>query len=194
MTRNTLLCRSLPCALAVLGFAALAQAHAATTTLTGTFTADNTVISDPLTLTSAQNYTFTTTSFASGGIVPVLTLFNSNTGAVVDFSGSNTGFSDVTLTDSLSAGSYVLDLTEFPNVANGNLAAGFLFASNPSITGSDCGVPGGMFYNDITCAKTTANYGVTVTNTAAAVTPEPSTLLLVLPPALALLGRRRRVA
>ncbi len=184
-------------ALAVLGVTTLTQAHASTTTLSGTFTADNTVISDPLTLTSAQNYTFTTTSFASGGIVPVLTLFNTVTGNVVDFSGSNTGFSDVALTDTLSAGNYVLDLTEFPNVAIGNLAAGFLFASNPSITGSDCGVPGGMFYNDITCAQTTANYSVTVTNAAtnaAAVTPEPSTLLLVLPPALALLGRRRRTA
>ena len=186
-------CSASRVALAVLGFTAYSQAHAATTTLSGTFTADNTVISDPLTLTSTQNYTFSTTSFASGGIVPALTLFNTVTGAVVDFSGSNTGFSDVSLTDTLSAGSYVLDLTEFPNVAIGNLAAGFLFASNPSITGSDCGVPGGMFYNDITCAKTTSNYGLTVTN-AAAVTPEPSTLLLVLPPALALLGRRRRTA
>lgn len=192
MTRNTLLCRSLPCALAVLGFATLAQAHAATTTLSGTFANDATIISNTFTVTSAQNYSFTTTSYASGGIVPDLTLFNSATAAVVDFSGANTGFSDVSLADTLTAGSYILDLTEFPNVAVGNLSQGFL-VSDPSQTGDTCGVPGGMFYNDITCAKTSANYSVTITN-ATAVTPEPSTLLLVLPPALALLGRKRRTA
>ena len=188
------LCRSASrIALAVLGFAAVTHAHAATTPFSGTFLNDASVFSDSFTVTSAQNYTFTTTSFASGGIVPVLTLFNSTTGAVLDFSGANTGFSDVTLTDTLGAGSYLLDLTEFPNVANGpNLAAGFLFANSPTITGSDCGVAGGTFYNDITCAKTTNAYSGTITNTA--VTPEPSTLLLVLPPVLALLGRRRRTA
>ncbi len=178
--------------LAVLGFAAATQAHAVTTSFSGTFLNDASVFSDPFTVTAPQNYTFTTTSFASGGIVPVLTLFNSTTGLVVDFSGANTGVSDVTLSDNLTAGSYLLDLTEFPNSAVGpTLAAGF-YPNNPTITGSDCGVTGGMFYNDITCAKTTANYGLTVTT--AAVTPEPSTLLLVLPPALALLGRRRRTA
>ena len=176
----------------VLGFAALTQARAATTPFSGTFLNDASVFSDAFTVTSAQNYTFTTTSFASGGIVPVLTLFNSTTGLVIDFSGANTGFSDVTLTDTLTAGSYLLDLTEFPNSAVGpTLAAGF-YPNSPTITGTDCGVPGGMFYNDITCAKTTNVYSGTITN--AAVTPEPSTLLLVLPPALALLGRRRRTA
>ena len=180
-------------ALAVLGFAAVTQARAATTPFSGTFLNDASVFSDAFTTTSAQTYTFTTTSFASGGIVPVLTLFNATTGTVVDFSGANTGFSDVTLTDTLNAGTYLLDLTEFPNSAVGpTLAAGF-YPNSPTITGSDCGVPGGMFYNDITCTKTTNVYSGTITN-AAAVTPEPSTLLLVLPPALALLGRRRRTA
>lgn len=181
-------------ALALLGLATFTQAHAATTPFSGTFLNDASVFSDAFTVTSAQNYTFTTTSYAVGGIVPALTLFNSTTGAVIDYSGNNTGFGDVSLTDTLSAGSYLLDLTEVPNVANGpNLAAGFLFANNPTVTGSDCSVPGGMFYNDVTCTKTTNVYSGTITNTAA-VTPEPSTLLLVLPPALALLGRRRRTA
>ena len=181
-------------ALVSLGCAAVTQAHAATTPFSGTFLNDASVFSDPFTVTSAQNYTFTTTSFAAGGIVPVLTLFNATTGAVVDFSGANTGFSDVTLTDTLNAGSYLLDLTEFPNSAVGpTLAAGF-YPNNPTITGSDCNVAGGMFYNDITCTQTTNVYSGTITNVAATVTPEPSTLLLVLPPALALLGRRRRTA
>ena len=181
-------------ALALVGLAACAHAATTTTvtTFSGTFHNDASVFSDPFTITSAQNYTFTTTSFASGGIVPALTLFNSTTGAVIDYSGVNTGFSDVTLTDTLSAGSYLLDLTEFPNEAIGpTLAAGF-YPNDPTVTGAGCGVPGSSFYNTITCTPTTNAYAVTVTNTA--VTPEPSTLLLVLPPALALLGRRRRTA
>ena len=149
------------------------------------------MFSDDLSVTSSQVYTFTTTSYASGGIVPVLSLFNATTGKIVDASGADTGFSDVSITDTLSAGSYILDLTEFPNVAKGNLAAGFLFANNPSITGKNCGVKGGMFYNDITCTETDGDYGLTVSNSAA-VTPEPATWLLVLPPAAFLLATRRR--
>ncbi len=179
-------------ALAVLGFAAVTQAHAITTPFSGTFLNDASVFSDPFTVTSPQNYTFTTTSFAAGGIVPVLTLFNATTGVVIDFSGFTTGTADVTLTDTLTAGSYLLDLTEYPNSAVGpTLAAGF-YPNDPTITGFNCGVLGGMFYNDNSCTQTTNVYSGTITN--AAVTPEPSTLLLVLPPALALLGRRRRTA
>ena len=168
-------------------------ASATTVPFSGTFMNDASVFSDSFTVTSAQNYTFTTTSYAAGGIVPVLTLFNFTTGKVIDFSGADTGFADVTLTDLLSAGSYVLDLTEFPNSAVGpTLAAGF-YPNDPTITGTDCSVSGGMFYNDVTCTKTTNVYSGTITNTAATtVTPEPSTLLLVLPPALALFGSRRR--
>lgn len=183
----------------LLGVVTPVLAHAApiTTTYTGTFAADNSVFSDPFTITTPTSYTFTTTSYASGGIVPVLSLFNSTTGAIVDASGVNTGFGDVSIMDTLSSGSYVLDLTEFPNVAIGNLADGFLASLYPdgaTLTGDTCGVNGGMFYNTVTCTKTTGNYALTVTSNAGAstVTPEPATWLLLLAPmgGLVLYGRR----
>ena len=178
----------------MLGLVAAGSAQAATVTYTGNFTNDASVFSDPFTTSSSQVYTFTTTSYASGGIVPVLSLFNVTTGKIVDYSGVNTGFSDVSITDTLAPGSYVLDLTEFPNSAVGNLAVGF-YPNSPTITGIDCGVTGGMFYNDITCAKTTSNYALIATNAAATtVTPEPSSILLVLPAAAYLFSSRRRRA
>lgn len=189
--------RHSPCilALSLLGIAFSSLAQAAV--FTGTFTADNSVFSDPFTVSSPTIYTFATTSYASGGIVPVLSLFNTTTGAIVDYSGVNTGVSDVSIMDTLTAGSYVLDLTEFPNEAIGNLADGFtdsFYSDAATITGDTCGVSGGMFYNAITCTKTTANYALNVTSTTApvAVTPEPASLLLLLPPIafVMLYGRR----
>lgn len=187
-----------PCAaLVALGFPSFSQAHAATTTVTGTFSGDDSVFSDPFTTTSTQLYTFTTTSAASGGFLPVLTLFNSTTGKPVDF--SNSGFGDVFLSDTLASGSYVLDLTEFPNEAAGNLADGFLFAGDPTATGDACGgaLSGKSFINAQTCSSATPlgnNYSLNITSAAVATTPEPSSFLLMLAPAAALMevARRRR--
>jgi hypothetical protein len=191
-------------ALAMLGLTAFNPAHAAnfptgtSVISTGSFTADNSVYSDAFTLTSSQNLTFFTTSFASGGFLPVLTLFNSTTGKPVDY--SNSGFGDVSITDLLSSGSYILDLTEYPNEASGNLADGFLFSSDPTATGDLCGgaVTGESFISDATCSTTPldTNYSLGVTASAAvASTPEPSSLALMLAPAAALAAtlRRRRV-
>ena len=189
-------CRLVACAASALAFASCSLAHADSTVLSGTFAADNSVFSDPFSVTSAQTYTFTTTSAAGGGFLPVLTLFNSVTGAPVDF--SNSGLGDVSLTDTLNSGSYVLDLTEFPNVANGSLSDGFLFAGDPTATGDACGgsLTGQKFINAETCSATPLgdNYSLNVTSTA--VTPEPSTFVLMLAPAAGLveLVRRRRHA
>lgn len=191
-------------ALAMLGFTALPQAYAdpfpAGTSLiaSGSFTADNSFYSDAFTLTSSQNLTFFTTSFASGGFLPVLTLFNSTSGKPVDF--SNSGLSDVSITDLLTSGSYILYLTEYPNEAAGNLSDGFLFSSDPTATGDLCGgsVTGKSFINSTTCSATALgnNYSLSVTAPAApAMTPEPSSLVLMLGPAVAMVAtlRRRRV-
>lgn len=186
-----------PCiALAMLGFAPVMQAHADTYSTSGNFAADNSVFTYDLNPTSSQNYTISTSSFATGGFVPVLTLFNATTGAPVDFNGSGT--SDAMLTDTLGSGSYVLDLTEFPNTAIGDLSDGFLFANDPSITGDLAGMPGGMFIDDVTGAQLSSSYALTVNSMASstAVTPEPSTWLLVLSGAAAVAysTRRRRIA
>ena len=189
-------------AIAMLGLTTLTQAHATTfpagtsVVSSGSFLADNSIYSDAFTLTSSQNLNFFTTSFASGGFLPVLTLFNSTTGQPVDF--SNSGFGDVSITDLLKPGSYVLDLTEYPNEAIGRLTDGFLFSSDPTATGDLCGgaVTGKSFISDATCSATPLgkNYSLSVTATAVA-TPEPSSLMLLLAPAagVAAILRRRRV-
>lgn len=109
---------------------------------------------------------------------------------------SSTGIcDDAFLQETLGAGSYTLDLTEFPNVAIGNLSDGFLFASDPTATGDVCGVSGGTFLQSdlATCVQRTSNYSLTITSPAA--TPEPSTFLLLLLPTAGLLAySRRRIA
>ena len=192
--------------LALLTFTISPHALADTLTQSGSFAADNSVHTYNFTTTGTQNYTFETTSYASGGFVPVLTLFNS-AGTVVGFDGadgmcsagmmpsSSTGIcDDALLKTMLGAGSYTLDLTEFPNVAVGTLSDGFLFASDPTATGDVCGVSGGMFLQSdlATCVQRTSNYSLTITSAAAAPTPEPSSFLLLLLPTAGLLAYSSR--
>ena len=185
--------RYVPCvALCLLGFAPLVQAHATPFSTTGNFIADDSVYSYDFTLTGTENITAFTTSYATGGFDPALTLFSDASGNVVAY--DDPADSDATLAATLAAGSYVLDLSEFPNVAVGTLSQGFLFAGDPTVTGSNCGVSGGMFLDPITCAQLTSNYALTVN--AVSATPEPSTWLLVLPGAVGVYyaSRRRRIA
>lgn len=156
----------------------------------GNFAADNSTFSTSFTTATTQTYTFTTTSFASGGFVPVLTLFNATGGVPIAF--AETDNSDVSLTEVLGPGDYLLYLTEDPNVFTTTLADGPLFAGSPTITGDTCSVSGGTFLNVFDgCSQRTSAYALTSTSVAA--TPEPATWLLMLPPAaLLLLSRRRR--
>lgn len=175
-------------ALAMLGFAPFcSQAHADTFSTTGNFTADNDVFLYVLTATSPETLSASTSSYAAGGFDPVLTLFTGS-GAPVDNFGSGVG--DAMLTDTLDPGTYLLALTEFPNVAIGTLPEGFLFASDPTATGDNCGVSGEMFLDCITGMQRTSDFALTVNTTA--VTPEPSSWLLVLPGAALLAASRRR--
>lgn len=195
----------------------LACPQAFATTYTGTFGADNTVQPFTFTSTSTQNYTFYTTSYgggtnmngtvsSAGGFVPVLTLFTAS-GTVIGSDGGDgtcSGSSkvdattkmcdDAFLTETLSAGSYILELTEFPNVAIGSLSDGFLFASDPTATGDLCGVSGGTFLETDTasCTQRTNAYAVNIAATSPV--PEPATWVLVLPAFAALfyVEQRRR--
>lgn len=203
MTFRRTLCTA---GLLLLTVALARDANASSTTYSGTFAADDSVFQLPINVTGTQDYTFETTSYASGGFVPVLTLFSS-TGAPVGFDGADgmcnggetansvTGMcDDAFLQETLTTGSYTLDLTEFPNVAIGSMSDGFLFAGDPTATGDVCGVSGGMFLQaDVApCVQLTDNYSLTVSNVNASATPEPSTLLLMLPVAgfLAFASRR----
>ena len=180
------LLRFLP--LLLLGFAATHEAVAAPLA-SGSFPNDDSFFSYSFTTASFGQFTFNTTSYATGGFAPVLTLFNSLTGREIDNAG--TGTSDVSITDALGASSYILYLTEFPNVANGRLSDGFLFTGSPTITGDICGVTGGKFLDTTKapCTQRTANYAVNLTTSPV---PEPPTWLLVLPPVALLIGVSRR--
>ncbi len=161
----------------------------ASTFNSGSFAADNSFYELTFSETGASNFMASTSSYAAGGFLPVLTLFNATTGSVIGNSGTGTG--DASLTALLAMGTYNLFLTEFPNVAVGNLSDGFLFADNATATGDVCGVSGGMFLNAVTCAQTGNNYALT-TNANSTVTPEPATWMLVLPGAALLFYSSRR--
>ena len=175
-------------------------ANALTVTQTGSFSSDNQVVQYDFSLTAASPVTLYTTSYAGGvnadgttttggGFVPDLTLFNGN-GSVIASDGAtgtargnlkadpSTGlYNDAFTSANLAAGSYILTLSEFPNVAVGNLSDGFLFSS-ATATGDTCGVSGGKFLEtDLApCVQRTGNYAFNVNTT-----PEPATLWLVLP-------------
>lgn len=179
------------------------QAKAISVTETGTLAADNSVYTYDFTVAATQTYLMWTTSYAggsnlngttsaAGGFVPVLTLFSSS-GAPVANDGADgvcegydrkdavTGLcNDAYISTVLTPGSYVLDLTEFPNVAIGSVSDGFLFSSDPSATGDTCGGSdsGKMFLEaDLTsCPQRTDAFALNVANV-----PEPGTLWLAIP-------------
>ena len=182
--------KHLSAVLALVLMCLLAPSRATASTFTsGSFAADNSFYQLTFSEPGASDFMAATSSYAEGGFLPVLTLFNATTGAVIGNSGTGTG--DATLSALLGMGTYNLFLTEFPNVAVGNLADGFLFANNATATGDVCGVSGGMFLNAVTCAQTGNNYALT-TSSSSTVTPEPATWLLVLPPAAFLFYSSRR--
>lgn len=189
-------------------------ANAVSITQTGTLAADNSVYTYDFSVTIPQTYIFSTTSYggganlngttsAAGGFVPVLTLFSASSGNVVAFDGADGACAGTDRIDSttkicddayiktnLSAGNYVLDLTEFPNVAVGNMSSGFLFSSDPTATGDTCGgsATGHMFVEaDLsTCPQRTDAYALNVSSV-----PEPATFWLAVPAFLLLLFRSR---
>lgn len=186
-------------------------AQALTVTQAGSFTTDNQVFQYNFTLPSATSISIYTTSYAggtnldgstsiAGGFVPNLTLFAANGTVISADGGSATArgslrmdfvtklYNDAYIATTLTAGSYILTLTEFPNVAIGNFSDGFLFASSPNITGETCGVSGGRFLEVDTapCVQRSGSFAVNVN------TPEPATLFLVIPAlGVAYLWRRR---
>lgn len=200
--------------------AAFGRANAISTTLKGSLAADDSVFSYTFINPSTASFNFYTTSYAgginadgsvtpAGGFVPILTLFSSSTGKVVGFGGAGglaaCGGSlkadptthlcdDANFSRVLAAGTYILDLSEFPNVPIGNLSDGFLGTGHPSFTGENCGVRGGKFLEaDVApCVQRTANYAVDITTSPV---PEPPTwLLLFSATAAATLLNRRRLA
>ena len=198
-----------------------AKADSFNYTYSGNLSADNSVYTQTFNVSTPLDYTIYTTSYGGGinadgmsvalpgGFVPVVTLFSSTTGNVINFGGGDatchgsasadpgTGLcEDAYFTGTVGPGSYTLDLTEFPNVANGSLSDGFLFSNDPTATGDLCGVSGGMFLQtDVApCVQRNAGFALNVVaSSSTSPVPEPPTWLLVLPSAaaIALFGRRQ---
>ncbi len=198
-------------------------AQAADITLQGTFTADDNVQLFSVSLAApasvdirsygyAGGTTSTGTVVPRGGFDTILTLFNAS-GVVVDDNDDGAGVAtdlttglaaDARLNEALSAGSYIVALTQYDNFSLGNLTDGFAEAGNPNFTadpnfagGGAC--PGNMF-RDISGTAgrcRTGNWALDFANvsnvTPAAPVPEPSALLFVaFGLALLLLGRCRQ--
>ena len=211
MTSTKFLSRLL--SLAIVGAGLQYTAHA-DTTFTGTFANDSTTFEYDFTAAASSTYNFFTTSYGgganvngtttkAGGFVPVLTLFQANgtvigpsvTGGAID--PTTKIADDAFLTQVLGPGSYILILSEFPNVALGNLPDGFLFAGQANATSLVCngGGTGTFLEADLTpCVQRANNYALNVSTAASpSAVPEPATWLLVLPSAGLFLALGRKL-
>ena len=193
-------------AMACLLFAGMAAANPIT--YQGTFSADDEHVSVPINLIGSGTLTAITSSWALGGFAPVLTLFGGAGGyqqAVGSMrtcgpgSGnpdSATGFCwDANLTTSLTAGNYLLVLTQDDNLANGDtLADGFSQDGTPNYTSLNyLGVSSGPLCINVDASQRSSNFAMTVDvalNQVGAV-PEPGSLALFGLAGLALLYERR---
>lgn len=137
----------------------------------------------------------------SGGFVPVLSVFNASTGALLASDGGDGACSgsmmmdpgtsmcdDANLMLTLTTGSYIVAVSEFFNVPVGpNLSDGFLEQGQGNFTGPTCGTTGAFYETDVApCVQRTGNFALNITNV-----PEPSDLWLAIPAIAFGLFRRR---
>jgi hypothetical protein len=192
--------------LRILGFAlagvlSAANVHAATVSYAGTLSGDDQVQQYIYSQATASPVNFSTDSYGggivngittpSGGFVPVLSIFNSATGLLIASDGADATCSgamqmdattqmcdDASLTLSLGSGSYLVDVSEFPNVPIGpGIADGFLEQGQGNFTGATCGAAGSFYQTDVApCVQRTGNFALNIS-----AVPEPSTLWLALP-------------
>ncbi len=176
----------------LLGFVSAGAVSAAS--YSGSFTSDDQMFETSLSLTGPSTVTAYTTSYASGGFVPVVSLFNQTTGAFIfsdggDASCTNGRMKDATtgicndayLSQSVAKGNYLLVLTEFYNFPNGpDFVNGFSQAGNGNFTSSACpGTSGPFWETDLApCVQRSGFFSLT---TPSATTPEPATAWLTLP-------------
>ncbi|MDQ2712531.1 MAG: DVUA0089 family protein [Acidobacteriota bacterium] len=181
----------------------LLGASASAATLTGTFTTDDQLAQYTWNLAQPSNIVAYTDSYASGGFVPVISLFDGTSGAFIASDGGDVSCSggrmmdgttgicnDAYLSTSLAKGSYTVVLSEFFNFPKGsNLSDGFTENGAGNFTSSVCSATGAFYETDLApCVQRTGNYSLNLTSTS---TPEPSTGWLALP-ALALAAYRFR--
>jgi hypothetical protein len=188
----------------MMGLLTIGQANATTLNYSGALSGDDQDQLYSYTLASSSPVIFQTNSYATGGFVPVISLFSSTGMEIASDGGDETcsaGMSaapatgrcnDAYLLQDLAAGSYTIAVTEFYNVPVGpNLSDGFLMQGQGNFTGATCGATGAFYETDVApCVQDTANFSLNVT-----ATPEPSTIWLgALPLVLFGIARRRHVA
>jgi hypothetical protein len=142
-----------------------------------------------------------TTSYATGGFSPILSIFDS-TGLLVNYASGWDSNSDAGLWWISDAGArYTIALTEYDNFPNGigggYLSDGFSHAGNGNFTAPP-GFPGGFYTGPDATVPLTGNWRVTIsapdaagTLTASAV-PEPASAVLTLAGAILMLVRKRK--
>jgi hypothetical protein len=183
-------------------------AHASPTTYTGIFQVDNEVVSSPtlplLTIGSAGGtlsaHTF---SWAQGGFVPLLMLFDS-AGLLVGNPAIAGGLNnDVGFDLPLSMGTYTLALAQDGNLPNSPfLSDGFIYTNGPSVDANysllnaNPGSDPGYFFSFFDGKSRNGNWSlnVEVTNNPDTTVPEPASLALVAAALGASLAARRRSA
>jgi hypothetical protein len=191
---------------------------ASTFTFSGSFTEDDNLlqymftISAPATVTlESFSYGGNGTTVSPGGFAPVLSLFgpvSSSDPNLIDFDDGGTAPGgcgarlidatthlclDADLTEGLSAGTYLVTLSENDNTPNGpDFLGGFNEAGNGNFTGINQGFPGESFLDPLGNQRT-PNYDFTITGVdSATALPEPSTMSLLIAGAGLLAGLRAR--
>lgn len=184
-----------------------APATWATTVLnfTGVFNQDDNVQLFDYTVQNTGFVTVATTSYATGGFAPILSLFDQTGQFLFDDAATNhSPESDVSLQwNSLAGAQYIIALTEVDNFAiaagdSGNLSEGFThggegnFTANPPI---NPGLPGG-FYDGTGGPQLTGDWAVTFSapdalGLSATAVPEPGSWTLFGIGALLTLGSRQ---
>lgn len=146
-------------------------------TISGTLPNQDSVLEETFTLPSAGGVTAYTTSYATGGFEPNLTLFNA-TGNYVASSGvpgsapMTPSDLDVTLSaTNLSSGTYILTLTDF------------LLSQSPTATnlsdGFTVNLGSGTGFVDALGNTRTGAYSLVIESSATSSTPEPASLWFV---------------
>ena len=162
------------------------EAWATTYTLSGQLSNDLSVVEVGFSVGSTETDTFFTTSYAgglnangsttqAGGFDPVLTLYTGAGHFLADGGGATvcngstnadsiTGLcNDAYFTQALTAGSYILAITEFPFYPNGDLLTGFFSSVDPTAISDACSSSTPFLESDIVpCLARTNQFTVNI--------------------------------
>ncbi len=179
---------------------AASSAQAGTIDFSGFFPTDDTKVIFEYSVQNLGPVTVSTTSFAAGGFMPILSLFDASGNFLFLNTGyTNTPSSDATLSWNSDAGApYFIVLTEYDNypllIPNNNLSDGFTEDGQGNFTQNLSGMSGPFHLP--TGEQQTGYWAVSFTSPdptlAATAVPEPAAGLLFVPGALLIGWLRKR--